>query len=957
MPRCCRASCRSATSTRTRSSSPSTANGAEALELPERWRGSSAACCWRGSCCMGRALKPHGRRAAPDRALAGVRARARRRSRAPDRRHDDAAGDWAGSTRSCRTELDEYWQLTLDFLKIARATGRPMLEERGAIEPAARRDLLIEAERSGSHARRPGDRGGLDRLDAGDREAARDHRDAAARRRGAARARHRSRRRGLEPDRRHATERSARSPAIRSSPCTRCCGASASRATRSSRLGDSCGARARVVSEAMRPAAATERWARARSMRRRATRRSRSIAVIEAAQRRRGGARRSRSRCARRCTTKQDRRAGDAGPRAGAPRRRRARALEHRGGRFRRRRAARHRGRRVRAARRRGRARGPAAGEAAGAAQARALPARRSGRRACARDRGAGAGDPARAAAAAGAAGLAHALATFRARDAASLRSAPRLEPMPISRPRRRWSSRSAAALAPLEVTCARHHLPRSPRCMPRPCRRCRATMPAARWHSPAIDGAELARAFEEIAEQRDDFPVVAGRLCGPVRDRDRGPHLPPRRTPGARVRILGPLEARLVSVDRVVLGALVEGVWPPETRSDPWLSRPMRLELGLDLPERRVGLSAHDFAQLLGTPEVILTRAAKLGGAPTVASRFTQRLAAVAGETHWKARARAAKNISPGRAISTAPKQSQPAKRPRPMPPLEARPKRPERHRDRALAARSLHDLRQAYSRSSARSTPVDTPPGARDRGTVIHGAIGEFTENYAKALPADPLAALLALGERAFRAAAGFSGGARVLVAALPAHRALVRRMGSGAARQRDRAACRGARRARHRDRHAHLHADRRAPTASSSCATARFAILDYKTGSTPTEKQVRTGLSPQLTLEGAILRAGRFQGRAPADRSASSPMWRCAAASRRARTKPIEFKDGDAGQHADRALAKLKGILARFADARRALSLAGQPDVEDALWRLRPSGAREGMVGRRRGGGELE
>ena len=104
------------------------------------------------------------------------------------------------------------------------------------------------------------------------------------------------------------------------------------------------------------------------------------------------------------------------------------------------------------------------------------------------------------------------------------------------------------------------------------------------------------------------------------------------------RVRIYGPLEARLQSVDRLVLGGLVEGVWPPETRGDPWLSRPMRHELGLDLPERRIGLSAHDFAQALGAPEVILTRAAKLGGAPTVASRFVQRLAAVAGEARWNA-------------------------------------------------------------------------------------------------------------------------------------------------------------------------------------------------------------------------------------------------------------------------------------------------------------------------------
>ena len=107
---------------------------------------------------------------------------------------------------------------------------------------------------------------------------------------------------------------------------------------------------------------------------------------------------------------------------------------------------------------------------------------------------------------------------------------------------------------------------------------------------------------------------------------------------PDSRIRIYGPLEARLTSVDRVVIGGLVEGVWPPDPRTDPWLSRPMRHALGLDLPERRIGLSAHDFAQLLGAAEVFLTRAAKLAGAPTVASRFLQRLAAVAGEAPWRA-------------------------------------------------------------------------------------------------------------------------------------------------------------------------------------------------------------------------------------------------------------------------------------------------------------------------------
>src|SRR5205807_8799823 len=128
-----------------------------------------------------------------------------------------------------------------------------------------------------------------------------------------------------------------------------------------------------------------------------------------------------------------------------------------------------------------------------------------------------------------------------------------------------------------------------------------------------------------DLAVAPADYPDLFGAAIG-----DRVVRRPER--PGVRVRILGPLEARLTSSDRVVLGGLNEGTWPPEARSDAWLSRPMRLALGLDLPERRIGLSAHDFAQLLGAREVILTRAAKSAGAPTVASRFVQRLAAVAG-------------------------------------------------------------------------------------------------------------------------------------------------------------------------------------------------------------------------------------------------------------------------------------------------------------------------------------
>src|SRR2546421_3160441 len=93
----------------------------------------------------------------------------------------------------------------------------------------------------------------------------------------------------------------------------------------------------------------------------------------------------------------------------------------------------------------------------------------------------------------------------------------------------------------------------------------------------------------------------------------------------------------------------------------------------------------------------------------------------------------------------------------------------------------------------------------------------------------------------------------------------------------------------------------------------ADGSYAILDYKTGSTPTEKQVRTGLSPQLTLEGAMLRAGAFKDVPPGSLS------RFAYVSLRGRDpageeKPINFEDGTPDHYADKALSKLKAIIAR-------------------------------------------
>jgi ATP-dependent helicase/nuclease subunit B len=140
-----------------------------------------------------------------------------------------------------------------------------------------------------------------------------------------------------------------------------------------------------------------------------------------------------------------------------------------------------------------------------------------------------------------------------------------------------------------------------------------------AALHSEAVHAlggmtAELAEAFDDIANAgafigADDIELLPADYPELFHAAIAGRHV---RRPEAnvRVRIYGTVDARLVSVDRIVLGGLVEGVWPPEARADPWLNRPMRHELKLDLPERRIGLSAHDFAQGLGAREVVLSRA-----------------------------------------------------------------------------------------------------------------------------------------------------------------------------------------------------------------------------------------------------------------------------------------------------------------------------------------------------------
>jgi ATP-dependent helicase/nuclease subunit B len=110
-------------------------------------------------------------------------------------------------------------------------------------------------------------------------------------------------------------------------------------------------------------------------------------------------------------------------------------------------------------------------------------------------------------------------------------------------------------------------------------------------------------------------------------------------------------------------------------------------------------------------------------------------------------------------------------------------------------------------------------------------------------------------------------------------------------------------------------------------------RYAIVDYKTGQARTEKQVRTGLAPQLTLESAILRRGGFAG-VPAGASIEEILYVTLRGGEPAgEACPIEFQEGTPDTQADRALARFTMLVARFADEREPFRSLVHP-----MWRAR-------------------
>lgn len=206
------------------------------------------------------------------------------------------------------------------------------------------------------------------------------------------------------------------------------------------------------------------------------------------------------------------------------------------------------------------------------------------------------------------------------------------------------------------------------------------------------------------------------------------------------RLSILGPLEARMLSADVIILGGLNEGIWPAMPKVEPFLSRSMRKAVGLSLPEKRFGLSAHDFAELAANPNVILTRAKRSGGSPMVASRWLWRLTTLLEGALGKEHAAAllgTKNDYSELAEALDQVTSEEVKRatieqPTPCP---AKDDRWAFGKGRSVSITQVKTwIRDPYSIFAKHALglkkldPLDAPLGAGEFGTAIHDGLEQF-------------------------------------------------------------------------------------------------------------------------------------------------------------------------------------------------------------------------------------
>ncbi|MGV2127728.1 double-strand break repair protein AddB [Agrobacterium vitis] len=373
-------------------------------------------------------------------------------------------------------------------------------------------------------------------------------------------------------------------------------------------------------------------------------------------------------------------------------------------------------------------------------------------------------------------------------------------------------------------------------------------------WANEA--GAVLARLLSEIMETDGQLSADGPQWIEIVAALTASESVKPKSLRHPRVFIFGALESRLQNVDTMILGGLNEGSWPGTTTNNPFLSRSMKTEMGLEPPERQIGQLAHDFEMANGTRHLIYCRALRQGSAPTVASRWLQRLLALGGKDFAEAlKARGERYRHFAELLDKGADQA-PAQRPQPKPPADLHPKT----YSFSEVGRLRRDPYSIYARRILKLDPVEpfnSDPGASERGTLYHAIVEQFVARMPEKLGPDTEQLMSEIADTLFAEEN------------LPPHIHVVWRKRFSEVglafiewqRQRDPAKLVTEARAGVELGEIDIRltgiADR------IDIRAGHADIIDYKTGLNPSVSQARSLLDPQLALEAAALTMGAFKG----------------------------------------------------------------------------------------------
>ena len=322
---------------------------------------------------------------------------------------------------------------------------------------------------------------------------------------------------------------------------------------------------------------------------------------------------------------------------------------------------------------------------------------------------------------------------------------------------------------------------------------------------------------------------------------------------------IYGLAEARLIEVELIILGGLAEGQWPAHPETGPWLNRPMRETLKLQQPEREIGVTAHDFTQGFGHPKIMVTWPKRLGNAPTTPSRWILRMRAVLSALGLEADQQPSKRLTEIAERLDHPNRFKPIVRPAPTPPLAVRPRRFSVTRIETL----VRDSYAIYARFILGLEPMpalNQDVDASLRGSLIHAALQAWTGAESKLENGDGLALLLAKGRAAF---APYMDMPEVLRFWWPRfERMAVEFIAKDDELRFDAISSKS-------EVNGYLVFDvngaEHVLTARADrldiTANGRMQIIDYKSGSIPSKDEIKSGFSPQLTLEAAMANRRAF------------------------------------------------------------------------------------------------